>query len=105
MNNFECESQNGETHISAVILDLDGTILNTEQTTKGVLGELLARYGKVLDREKEDQRLGMTFKESSVAVIKDYDLPITTDRFSEEITPMYQEKYTSLSLSLTILIS
>ncbi|GMP67468.1 hypothetical protein CsSME_00027447 [Camellia sinensis var. sinensis] len=93
MNNFECESQNGETHISAVILDLDGTILNTEQTTKGVLGELLARYGKVLDREKEDQRLGMTFKESSVAVIKDYDLPITTDRFSEEITPMYQEKW------------
>ncbi|KAL7215859.1 hypothetical protein ACSBR1_027910 [Camellia fascicularis] len=93
MNNFECESQNGETHISAVILDLDGTILNTEQTTKGVLGELLARYGKVLDREKEDQRLGMTFKESLVAVVKDYDLPITTDCFSEEITPMYQEKW------------
>ena len=69
-----------------------------EQATKGVLGEFLATYGKVLDREKEDKRLGMTHKESAMAIVKDYELPITPDCYSEEIMTMYQEKSLSLSL-------
>ncbi|KAL7000556.1 hypothetical protein U1Q18_001707, partial [Sarracenia purpurea var. burkii] len=93
MNNSQFESQNAGTPIFAVIFDLDGTILNTEQSTKGVLGEFLARYGKILDREKEDKRLGMTQKESARAIVKDYELPITPDCFVQEIMPMYQEKW------------
>ncbi|XP_057506189.1 bifunctional riboflavin kinase/FMN phosphatase-like isoform X2 [Actinidia eriantha] len=93
MTNFQCETQNGETHISAVILDLDGTLLNTEQATKGVLGELLERYGKVLDREKEDKRLGMIHEEFAMAIVEDYELPITPGCFSQEIMPMYYEKW------------
>lgn len=82
-----------EVHVSAVILDLDGTLLNTEQLTKDVLKDLLARYGKVVDNGKEDTRLGMTHKESRVAIIKDYDLPITPEQFTQQIFPMYEEKW------------
>ncbi|XP_010277043.1 PREDICTED: bifunctional riboflavin kinase/FMN phosphatase-like [Nelumbo nucifera] len=87
------ESCNGEPQISAVILDLDGTLLNTEKATKGILKDFLGRYGKVLDSEKEDKRLGMTHKESSAAIVKDYDLPLTSDQFSREIMPLYQERW------------
>ncbi|GFS34012.1 riboflavin kinase/FMN hydrolase [Actinidia rufa] len=89
MKSFKGEAQIAETPVSAVILDLDGTLLNTEQATKGVLGEFLARYGKVLDMDKEDKRLGMTHKESAMAIVKDYDLPITPDCYSQEIMPIW----------------
>lgn len=93
MNNSNCKTHYSETPIAAVILDLDGTLLNTEQATKGVLGEFLKRYGKVLDREKEDKRLGMIHKESAISIVKDYELPITPDSYTQEIMPMYQEKW------------
>ncbi|XP_059663242.1 bifunctional riboflavin kinase/FMN phosphatase-like isoform X2 [Cornus florida] len=93
MNDFEFETHDTETHVSAVILDLDGTLLNTEQATKDVLKQFLAKYGKVLDREKENKRLGMTHKESAIAIIKDYDLPIPPHRYTQEIMPLYQEKW------------
>lgn len=64
----------------------------TEQVTKNVLKELLARYGKVVDMEKENKRLGMIHKDSAIAIVKDYQLPITPDQYSQEIMPMYQEK-------------
>ncbi|KAF7141218.1 hypothetical protein RHSIM_Rhsim06G0131600 [Rhododendron simsii] len=83
MNNFNCKTQNSEAPIAAVILDLDGTLLNTEQATNGILGEFLARYGKVLDREKEDKRLGMVHNESAISIVKDYELPITPDCWRE----------------------
>lgn len=86
-------SSKEETRVSAVILDLDGTLLNTEQATKGVLGELLERYGKVVDRNKENKRLGMIHKEYTVAIVEDYQLPITPENFSKEIMPLYYEKW------------
>ncbi|KAG4981311.1 hypothetical protein JHK85_035269 [Glycine max] len=42
--------------VLAVIFDLDGTLLDTERATRGVLNEFLARYGKELDREKEEKK-------------------------------------------------
>lgn len=81
------------TRVTAVILDLDGTLLNTEQATKGLLGELLGRYGKVVSKSKEDKRLGMIHKDYAVAIVEDYQLPITPKSFSQEIMPMYQEKW------------
>ncbi|KAL8116166.1 bifunctional riboflavin kinase/FMN phosphatase-like isoform X2 [Apium graveolens] len=82
-----------DSQVSAVILDLDGTLLNTEQLTKEVLKDLLARYGKVVDEEKARMILGMSIEHSRHAIIKDYDLPITAEKFIQEIRPMYQQKW------------
>lgn len=84
------ESSATNPQISAVIFDLDGTLLNTEDVTKNILKDFLARYGKVQDSEKEKKRLGMTFNESSVAIVNDYELPLTRDEYVQEILPMYQ---------------
>lgn len=69
-----------------------------EVLTKDVLKDLLARYGKEVDYKKEGMRLGVTHKESRLAIIKDYDLPITPEQFTEEIMPMYREKWVLIYL-------
>ncbi|KAJ9550309.1 hypothetical protein OSB04_014354 [Centaurea solstitialis] len=79
--------------ISAVILDLDGTLLDTEHATKNLVKELLVRYGKEVDLDKENQRPKMGHRLSTIAIVKDYDLPITPEQYSEIITPMYHEKW------------
>ncbi|PON96420.1 HAD hydrolase, subfamily IA [Trema orientale] len=93
-NSGHCNVQTPKPNILAVILDLDGTLLDTERAAKGVLKEFLAKYGKVLDEEREEKKtLGKTLKESSAAIVKDYDLPLTPDQFIQQIIPMYQEKW------------
>ncbi|XP_020555008.1 bifunctional riboflavin kinase/FMN phosphatase isoform X2 [Sesamum indicum] len=87
------EDSHSMARISAVIFDLDGTLLNTEQVTKSILKEFLAKYGKVQDSDKERKRLGLTFKESSIAIVNDYDLPLTPEQFVQEIIPMYHGKW------------
>ncbi|XP_014522040.1 bifunctional riboflavin kinase/FMN phosphatase isoform X1 [Vigna radiata var. radiata] len=80
--------------VLGVIFDLDGTLLDTERASRGVLNEFLARYGKELDREKEDKkRLGMTQKDTATIMVTDYELPLTPDQFINEITPMYRERW------------
>ncbi|XP_023530665.1 bifunctional riboflavin kinase/FMN phosphatase-like [Cucurbita pepo subsp. pepo] len=93
MNSFDSDLG----RVSAVILDLDGTLLDTERATKDVLKDFLAKYGKDLDKKREEEkRLGMTQKESAAAIVRDYGLPLTPDQFIQEITPMYREKWPSV---------
>lgn len=64
-----------------------------ERATRGVMNEFLAKYGKELDKEKqENKRLGMTQKESAVLMVNDYQLPLTPDQFIKEITPLYRQR-------------
>ena len=63
-----------------------------EQLTKDLLGEFLAKYGKVVDMDKENKRLGTVHHESAIGIVKDYDLPITPQQYSQSIMPMYHEK-------------
>ncbi|XP_021828926.1 bifunctional riboflavin kinase/FMN phosphatase-like [Prunus avium] len=89
-----CNAEAPKPKILAVIFDLDGTLIDTERATRGVFQEFLARYGKVLDKEREEKKsLGMTLKDSATSVVKGYDLPLTPDQFIQEIIPMYQEKW------------
>ncbi|XP_062105869.1 bifunctional riboflavin kinase/FMN phosphatase-like [Humulus lupulus] len=93
-NSGLCNAQTLKPQILAVILDLDGTLLDTERATKDVFKEFLAKYGKVLDMEREEKKAdGMTLKDSSAAIVKDYDLPLTPDQYIQEIIPMHQEKW------------
>lgn len=61
-----------------------------EEVTKNILKDFLAKYGKVQDSEKEKKRMGMTFKESTLTILKDYDLSLTPEEYVQEILPMYQ---------------
>ncbi|KAK7335445.1 hypothetical protein VNO80_27288 [Phaseolus coccineus] len=80
--------------VLGVIFDLDGTLLDSERASRGVLNEFLARYGKELDKEREEKkRLGMTLKDSAAIIVMDYELPLTPDQFINEITPMYRERW------------
>eukprot|EP00257_Ricinus_communis_P027371 XP_025014785.1 bifunctional riboflavin kinase/FMN phosphatase [Ricinus communis] len=94
MSSSQCESCITQTEVLAVILDLDGTLLDTENATKYVLKEFLAKYEKDLDKERESKkRFGMTLQVSAALIVKDYDLPLTPNQFIEEIMPMYRDKW------------
>jgi len=68
--------------------------LYAERATRGVLSEFLGKYGKELNREREEKkRLGMTQKESAAFIVRDYQLPLTPDQFIKEINPLYIERY------------
>ncbi|KAI5661845.1 hypothetical protein M9H77_21168 [Catharanthus roseus] len=90
MGDLSSSFKSTKTLVKAVIFDLDGTLLNTEQATKDILKVFLGRYGLVPDAVKERKRLGMTQKESVNSIIKDYDLPLTPDQFIQNIMPLYE---------------
>uniref|UniRef100_A0A0E0JNW7 Riboflavin kinase n=1 Tax=Oryza punctata TaxID=4537 RepID=A0A0E0JNW7_ORYPU len=79
--------------ISAVIFDLDGTILDTERATRDVLNEFLAAYGKFPDKEKEERRLGQMYRESTTGIIADYGLPLTVEEYAVAIYPLYLKRW------------
>lgn len=51
----------------------------------------MGKYGKVLDEKNDQKRLGRTLKETAIAMVTDYDLPLTPDQYVEEIVPMYRQ--------------
>ncbi|KAL9243759.1 hypothetical protein vseg_017609 [Gypsophila vaccaria] len=81
------------TKITAVILDLDGTLLNTEFVLRSVLKEYLASYGKKLITDGENGRVGKTQKESAAAIVRNYELPVTPEEYLAEINPLYHSKW------------
>lgn len=91
MGDLHSAEEHGKTQISAVIFDLDGTLLSTEHLTKEILKEFLAGYGKVPDKEKEKKRLGMAQKEYAIGIVSDYDLPITPDQYVQAVMPFYHD--------------
>ncbi|KAK4784891.1 hypothetical protein SAY86_019259 [Trapa natans] len=91
MSCSSCKCSNGGTGISAVILDLDGTLIDSESGSKGVVKDFLAKYGRVM--KEDNKRLGKTLKESAISIIQDYDLPLSPDQFIQEITPLFREKW------------
>lgn len=93
MGDLHSAEEHGQTQISAVIFDLDGTLLSTEHLTKEILKEFLAGYGKVPDKEKEKKRLGMAQKEYATAVVSDYNLPLTPDQYIQAVMPFYHDKW------------
>ncbi|KAK9922751.1 hypothetical protein M0R45_031198 [Rubus argutus] len=78
-----CNAETQKPKILAVILDLDGTLLDTERATKSVFLEFLA-------------------KTRQTAIVEDYDLPLTPEQFIKEIIPMYQQKWKYMQRSLPI---
>ncbi|KAL9243760.1 hypothetical protein vseg_017610 [Gypsophila vaccaria] len=87
------DHNSADTKISAVILDLDGTLLNTGFVVRGVLKEYLASYGKVLITDNKHGRVGKTQKESAAAFVRNYDLPVTVEEYLAQINPLCNAKW------------
>ncbi|KAI3988185.1 hypothetical protein MKX01_011974 [Papaver californicum] len=81
---------------TCVILDLDGTLLNTDGIVGDILKVLLVKYGKQWDAKMAHRILGKTPIESATAIVEDYKLPCTTDEFMSEITPMFSERWCNI---------
>jgi len=83
-------------HISAVIFDLDGTLVDTQRCVPIVLKEFLAKHGKVMDPEKEIKRVGQVHKVSAAGIVADYDLPLTSQEYSDVIFKMYKKRWSDV---------
>ncbi|KAI9112882.1 hypothetical protein K1719_016199 [Acacia pycnantha] len=64
--------------VRSVILDLDGTLLNTDAIVGDVLKVFLGKYGKQWDGREVHKIVGKTQFEAAVAIVEDYDLPCST---------------------------
>ncbi|XP_050215002.1 bifunctional riboflavin kinase/FMN phosphatase [Mercurialis annua] len=78
---------------SGVILDLDGTLLNTDGIVSEVLKVFLVKYGKQWDGREGNRIVGKTPLEAAAAIVEDYKLPCPTEEFIAEITPMFSDQW------------
>ncbi|XP_077249653.1 bifunctional riboflavin kinase/FMN phosphatase-like [Tasmannia lanceolata] len=82
--------------VSPVILDLDGTLLNTDGTVGEVLRTYLVKYGKQWDGKRAQRIVGKTPLETAAAIVEDYGLPCTTEELISEITPMFSDRWSNI---------
>uniref|UniRef100_A0A2P2M3T7 riboflavin kinase n=2 Tax=Rhizophora mucronata TaxID=61149 RepID=A0A2P2M3T7_RHIMU len=78
--------------IAGVILDLDGTLLNTDGIVIDVLKVIMVKYGKQWDERKAHIIVGKTPLEAAAALVEDYGLPCGADEFLAKITPMFSDQ-------------
>ncbi|KAF4396373.1 hypothetical protein G4B88_019173 [Cannabis sativa] len=72
-----------------VLLDLDGTLLNTDGIVSEVLRIFLVKYGKQWDGREAKKIVGKTPFESAVAIVEDYELPCSATELISDITPIW----------------
>lgn len=82
--------------VSHVILDLDGTLLNTDGIVAEVLKVVLVKYGKRWNAKGAHRIVGKTPLEAATAIVEDYELPCTTEEFISEITPMFSDQWRNI---------
>ncbi|XP_042403400.1 bifunctional riboflavin kinase/FMN phosphatase-like isoform X1 [Zingiber officinale] len=81
---------------SHVILDLDGTLLNTDAITNEVLKVFIMRYGKKWDSRKAHRIVGRTPAEAAAIIVEDYELSCTLEEFISQITPMFFDQWCNI---------
>ncbi|PSS24689.1 Riboflavin kinase [Actinidia chinensis var. chinensis] len=79
--------------VSCAILDLDGTLLNTDGIVSEVLKGYLVKYGKQWDGREVHSIVGKTPRDAAAVIVEDYGLPLSLDEFVSEITPMFSDQW------------
>ncbi|XP_011027433.1 PREDICTED: bifunctional riboflavin kinase/FMN phosphatase-like [Populus euphratica] len=82
--------------VSAVILDLDGTLLHTDGIVSDVLKVFVVKYGKQWDGRETQKIVGKTPLEAAAAVVEDYELPCSTDDFLTQFTPLLYDQWRNI---------
>ncbi|XP_075503412.1 bifunctional riboflavin kinase/FMN phosphatase isoform X1 [Primulina tabacum] len=79
--------------VSCVILDLDGTLLNTDCIVSDVLRVYLVKHGKQWDGRRAHRIVGKTPYEAAAAVVEDYELSISADELLSETSPIFSDQW------------
>ncbi|ESR62456.1 hypothetical protein CICLE_v10015592mg [Citrus x clementina] len=77
--------------MSCVILDLDGTLLNTDGMFSEVLKTFLVKYGKEWDGREKHKIVGKTPLEEAAIIVEDYGLPCAKHEFVNEVYSMFSD--------------
>ncbi|KAJ0787911.1 putative riboflavin kinase [Helianthus annuus] len=78
--------------VSCVILDLDGTLVNTDGIVSEVLKVYLVKYEKKWDGREAQKIIGKTPLEAAAAIVEDYGLPLSKEDLLSEISPMFSDQ-------------
>ncbi|KAK6917470.1 Haloacid dehalogenase-like hydrolase [Dillenia turbinata] len=82
--------------VSCVILDLDGTLLNTDGVVNDVLKALLVKLGKQWDSKAAHKIVGKTPYEAAAIIVQDYGLQCTIEDFGSEITSLFSDQWCNI---------
>ncbi|XP_073002659.1 bifunctional riboflavin kinase/FMN phosphatase [Typha latifolia] len=82
--------------LSHVILDLDGTLLNTDCIVNQVIKLSLVKYGKKWDGKMAHRIVGKTPFEAAAAIVEDYQLPCSIEEFISIITPTFSDQWCNI---------
>lgn len=82
--------------VSCVILDLDGTLLDTDGIVGEVLKHYLVKHGKPWDEKIAHQIIGKTPLEAATLIVNNFGLSISTDQFVSEIMPIFNQQIGSI---------
>ncbi|XP_020259928.1 bifunctional riboflavin kinase/FMN phosphatase [Asparagus officinalis] len=82
--------------VSHVILDLDGTLLNTDGIVNEIMKVVLVKYGKKWDKRRAQRIVGKTPMEAVTAIVEDYELPCKIEEFVSTITPMFDDQWCNI---------
>ncbi|PON53084.1 HAD hydrolase, subfamily IA [Parasponia andersonii] len=82
--------------VKCVVLDLDGTLLNTDGIVSDVLRGFLVKYGKQWDGREAKKIVGKTPLEAAAAIVEDYELPCTANELISDITPLFSNQWCNI---------
>ena len=68
----------------AIVLDMDGLMVDTEPLSRRAWDQVLAMYGHTLDHAIYNSIIGYRFDESAATLIKTYDLPANIDTLARQ---------------------
>lgn len=63
----------------AIVLDMDGLMVDTEPLSRRAWDQVLATYGHTLDDSLYNSIIGYRFDETAATLIEAYDLPVNVD--------------------------
>ncbi|XP_078173589.1 bifunctional riboflavin kinase/FMN phosphatase-like isoform X1 [Carex rostrata] len=82
--------------VSHVIVDLDGTLLNTDSIAIRILKSLLEKLGKKWDSKSAHKIVGRTPLEAAAAVVEDYQIPYSAEEFLSMTTPLFADQWCNI---------
>ncbi|CAA0835984.1 Bifunctional riboflavin kinase/FMN phosphatase [Striga hermonthica] len=82
--------------VSCVILDLDGTLLNTDGIMNEVLKVYLVKYGKQWDAKGTHRIVGKTPYKAAAVIVEHYELPVSADELLSETAPLFADKWCNI---------